>query len=231
MFIIKKAIKCIGVILISLNGAYGHSVPAAKDTVTVWNNEFYAGLNISTMGMGATLTKNITRRLDVKLNASNLGYSYDINKLKSELMGDAPLKVGAIGIGVDYYVWRFLYFSGGLTYNLTHVTIHAQKAESINVGDIVLEPGDIGTMIAEITPGTRFNPYLGGGLNFRRDKSLNFGIEFGLFFTGAPHVKLQATGMLEPSASPEQQQIIEQNISPLIYYPNISLRLSYRIKL
>ena len=228
--LLQKAVFGIAILLFTLRSAFANPGDIAKDTILL-KKEILAGLNFSTMGFGASVTKNISPRFDLRLNGSYLGYSYDVHKLKSELQGNARLKVGAIGLNADYYVLRFFYFSGGLSYNFTSVTVHALKAQSMNVGDIVLDPQDIGTVEAVISPGSRFDPYLGGGFCFRRNKKLSFGIEFGLFFQGAPKVKLKATGMLESTASAEQEKIVEKNISPVIYYPNISLRLSYRIKL
>ena len=182
------------------------------------------------MGVGVTLTGRISKRFDLRLNGSYLGYTYDVNKLSKDLQGDARLKVGGIGSCLDFYVFRFLYLTAGISYNLTAINVNAQDAKSVSVGDIVLEPKDIGLLFAKITPGYKIEPYFGGGLNFRRRKKLNYGIEFGLYLIGPPKVNLLATGMLEPSASKAQEQIIEKNIAPLIYYPNISFRISYRLK-
>jgi len=229
MVYIQKAIRYIAIVVICLKCSCAYSSPDDNKTDFI-NKGYLVGLNFSTIGFGATLTKNISRRLDFRLNGSYLGYNYDVNKLKKELQGNARLKVGAVGGNIDFYLLRFLYFSGGISYNITSIAIDAKEAESINVGDIVLDPNDIGSLSAKITPGSKINPYFGLGFSFRRQKKLNFGIEFGLFVQGAPKVKLQATGMLEPTASAEQEQIMEKNISPIIYYPNISLRFSYRLK-
>jgi hypothetical protein len=193
------------------------------------NKPYYAGLNISTIGLGVTLTGIISNRFDTRFGGSYLTKTYDVHKLSKDLKGDAKLSVGAIGGYLDFYLLRFLYLTGGISYNLTSVDVVAQDAKSVNVGDIVLEPKDIGILNARITPGLRIEPYWGMGMNFRRAKKLNFGFEFGLFLIGPPKVKLEASGMLEPSAGKEQEQIIEKNISPLIYYPNVSFRVSYRI--
>jgi len=227
---LRNTVIGITILLFSVKSSFAHPGNETEDTLKL-KKEILVGLNLSTLGLGGCVTKNLSSRLDLRLNGSYLGYNYDVHKLKSELQGNASLKVGAIGLNADYYVFRFFYFSGGLSYNFTSVTVHALKAQSMNIGDIVLDPQDIGTVEAVISPGSRFDPYLGGGFCFRRNKKLSFGIEFGLFFQGAPKVKLNATGMLEPTASVEQEKIIEKNISPVIYYPNISFRLSYRIKL
>lgn len=187
-------------------------------------------MNISSTGPGIFVSKSIADRFDVRLNASNMWYSYDLSKLSTELQGNADLRLGVVGGFVDFYLFRFLYLSGGVSYNLTRVGILGQLNKSIFVGDIQLEPEDVGEISVEITPGWKTNPYLGLGLNFRHTKHFSFGIEFGAFFQGPPEVKLHATGMLTPTASAEQESLMEQNISPLIYYPNLALRFSYHIQ-
>lgn len=227
---LRNTVIGITILLFSLKSSFAYPGNEAEDMIKP-KKEILVGLNLSTLGLGGSVTKNLSSRLDLRLNGSYLAYNYDVHKLKSDLQGDARLKVGAIGLNLDYFIFRFFYFSTGLSYNLTTVTVHALKAQSMNVGDIVLDPQDIGTVEAQIIPGSRIDPYLGGGFCFRRNKKLSFAIEMGLFFQGAPKVKLTATGMLEPTANVDQEKIIENNISPVIYYPNISLRLSYQIKL
>ncbi len=226
---IPKAYKCISVLILVLNYSFTYSNQVTKDTVLV-DKGIYLGPAISTVGIGVSVTRNISRHWDLRLNGSYLGYSYDVNKLDKDLQGNARLKVGAVGMNVDYYVLRFLYITGGIYYNFTSIDVQAEDAKSVNIGDIILEPKDIGIIKAKIAPGLKIEPYWGIGFNFRRAKKLNFGVEFGLFLIGPAKVKLGATGMLTPSANTAQEQIIENNISPLIYYPNISFRILYRIK-
>lgn len=224
-----KAITLLVTVILMVSFLAAHSNPAGDDSTTP-NKNISAGLNLSTMGVGVTLTRRVSKRFDIRFVGSYLGYTYDVHKLSADLQGDAKLKVGAIGSYLDFYLLPFLYLTGGLAYNLTSVDVVAQDAESVSLGDIILEPKDIGVLNAKITPGLKIEPYFGGGLNFHRNRKLSFGVEFGLFLIGPPKVKLKATGMLEPTASTAQEQIIEKNISPLIYYPNVSLRITYRIK-
>lgn len=216
------------VLLIGLSGLRGYASPSEKDSVR-YTSGISAGLNVSTMGPGLSVTKRITKRFDVRLNGSYAGYTYDINKLSSDLQGDARLVLGGAGTFLDYYVFRFCYLSGGAAYNLAKVTIQGQLSDSINIGDILLEPKDIGNLNVAITPGWKVNPYLGLGFNFRRQRNFNVALEFGVFFQGAPAVTLEATGMLTPTGSKEQELLMEQNIAPLVYYPYISLRFSQHL--
>lgn len=226
---IPKAIRCISVLILVLNSSFIYSNQVKKDTVLI-NTGIYLGPDISTMGLGISLTRKISRHWDIRLNGSYLGYSYDVHKLDKDLQGTAQLKVGAVGGNLDFYLLRFLYLTGGISYNFTSIEVQAEDATPVNIGDIVLDPKDIGTINAKITPGLKIEPYWGLGFNFRRAKKLNFGVEFGLFLIGPAKVKLGATGMLTPSANKAQEQIIEKNIAPLIYYPNVSFHISYRIK-
>ena len=202
-----------------------------KNDSVAYKNGISAGINLSTMGLGVSITKNISKRFDFRLNGSYSGYSYDINKLSSDLQGNARLKLGVAGCFLDFYLFSFLYLSGGASYNMTEVSIQGQMSKAINIGDILLEPADIGELNVAITPGWKLDPYLGFGLNFRRHKPFNLGVEFGVFFQNSPAVSLQATGMLSPTGSKEQELLMEQNISPLIYYPYISFKFSYHLKL
>lgn len=219
---------CILFILV-LHCRLAFSNPVSQDTVPV-HKGIYVGLNLSTMGVGVTVTRQISGRWDFRLNGSYFGYSYDVHKLDKDLQGNARLTVGAIGGNIDFYLLHFLYLTGGIACNLTTIQVQAIDANSVTIGDIILEPADIGTISAKIAPGLKIEPYWGLGFNFRRTKKLNFGVEFGLFLIGPPKVKLGATGMLTPSANTAQEQIIEKNIAPLIYYPNVSFHIAYRIK-
>lgn len=225
---ICKTIRYIALLTVFMHCSFSYSRNA--DDSTQVNKGLVIGLNLSTIGIGAGVTKNINKRLDVRINGSYFGYTYDIHKLNKSLKGDARLKAGVFGFNADYYVLHPLYITGGLYYNFTSVEVVAQDAEVLNVGDVVLQPKDVGIVEVKITPGSKIEPYLGMGMTFRRAKKISFGFELGLFLQGAPKVKLLASGLLKPTASPEQAKIIEKNISPLIYYPNVSFRISYRIK-
>jgi len=216
-------------IILFISGLSAYSSSFSRDSVS-YKRGFSVGMNLSSMGMGVSLTKGISKRFDVRLNGSYLGYLYDLSQQSAELQGNAGLRLGIVGGFVDFYLLRFLHLSGGVSYNLTRISILGQMNKSISVGDIMLEPKDIGELNVAMTPGWKVNPYLGFGMNFRRQKHFNFGLEFGVFFQGPPSVSLNTTGMLTPTGSKEQEQLMEQNISPLVYYPYIALRFSYHLK-
>ena len=96
--------------------------------------ELYAGSDFSTVGLGVSVTKQISRRWDFRFNGSYFGYSYDVHKLDKDLQGNARLNVGAIGGNIDFYLLRFLFLSGGMSYNLTTIHVHALDANSVTIG-------------------------------------------------------------------------------------------------
>jgi hypothetical protein len=221
--------KLLFFLIMSILCLFAYPSSFSKDSVS-YNKGLSVGMNLSSMGLGISLSKSISRRIDVRLNGSYLDYLYDLSKQSTELQGNFGLRLGVVGGFLDFYVLRFLHLTGGVSYNLTKVSILGQLNKSISIGDILLEPEEIGKLEVTIAPGWKVSPYLGFGMNFRRRKHFNFGLEFGAFFQGPPSVTLNATGMLTPTASKDQELLMEKNISPLIYYPYISLRFSYHLK-
>lgn len=207
---------------ISANSAYRDSLPS--------RNGISAGLSFSTMGLGVSATRSISNRFDIRFNGSFAGYTYDIRKVSTDLQGDANFRFGIAGFFTDFYPSRFFYLSGGMVYNFTKVSMVGQSSQAIEIGDIVMEPDEVGNLGVEITPGWKLNPYLGLGINSRNHRPINVGMEFGVFFQNSPDVNLTASGMLSPTANSDQEQLMEKNISPLLYYPYFSLRISYFIK-
>lgn len=205
-----------------------YSIELYKDS-TILKGRFSAGINITSTGTGFSLTKSISNRFDLRLQGSYFGYTYDINKLSNELQGDAILRIGSAGGFIDFYLLKFIYLSAGASYNFTSVQILGKLNEAIEIGDILLEPDEIGALDVKIEPGLKINPYLGLGFNTGRKRKFNFGLDVGLFYQDSPEVSLKASGMLEPTGNLEQEHRMEQNIAPVIYYPYVSFRFSFLI--
>lgn len=200
-----------------------------KDS-TKLKGRFSSGINFTSTETGLTFTKSLTNRLDIRLQGSYFGYTYDISNVSEELQGDAILRTGSAGGFIDFYLLKFFYLSAGVSYNFTNVKIFGKLNEAIEIGDILLEPDEIGQLNLKIEPGLKVNPYLGIGFNTSRKRNFNFGLDIGLFYQDSPDVTIKATGMLEPTGNPEQEHRMEQNIAPVIYYPYVSFRFSFLIK-
>jgi len=104
-----------------------------------------------------------------------------------------------------------------------------KPTKSYTVGGDIYTPDLLGTMSADIS----FNkvaPYIGIGFGdpTAGSKGLGFTFDIGTVFQGAPKAKLSATGLIEPSASPEQQEKLESNLSWFKFYPVVSFGLTYK---
>jgi hypothetical protein len=220
--------KFIFIFLLSFSLTSGFCQPKQENSSPIKEN-WSLGLSLSTTGIGINAINNFSKGFDVRFNASFMGYSYNLNKLTPDLQGKARARIGSIGCYLDYYPLAFLYITGGVAYNLCSVSLKGQLTDSVEIGDVIIEPLDIGIIKATIEPGWKINPYLGIGANFRLKGNYSIGIETGLFYMRPPDVTLNATGMLEPTASKEQELLMEKNISPIDFYPNISILLTYRL--
>lgn len=189
------------------------------------------GLNISTFGPGIEFSKSISEKAVVSLGFSYLSYNYPLSKLDEELSGDARILVGGPALEVDYYFYKSLYIAGGITYNLTELDVDGEMAESVFIGDIEMYPNEVGHVSLNIVPEYRFSPYIGLGIGkvVPRNKNLSFSFEVGLVYHGNLQVGLETTGMLEPTDSIEQEQLIQENISPLTFWPVVAFRVALKL--
>ena len=117
----------------------------------------------------------------------------------------------------------------GTTFNFSKISLSGILKEPVLVGDIEMTPNEIGQVHAEIVPNNFISPYLGFrfGQSILSSKKILLNCDLGILIHGKPQVSLSADGMLAPTASKEQELIIEKNISPLSSYPIISFSVSY----
>lgn len=189
------------------------------------------GFNISSFGPGPYAFYHLNKNIHIKAGLNYFFYNYSLNKLLSELDGEAKIRVGGIGAFAEWHFLRYLYFSGGVSTNFNKIDVNGKMAESIMIGDVEMAPENIGLVGIQIEPAWAFSPYVGFGIGRPVNLKNRFGytLEIGSYFQGSPRVNLSATGMLEPTASSEQEMLIENNIKPLDFWPQIALSINYRI--
>ena len=209
-------------------GMSAFSQKVSNDSIS-WKNSIYVGGSLSTTGIGLEVYKRLNNKFEVRLSSSYFPYRYNLHKLSPDLTGTAKIRFGMEGVYVNYYLKPYLFLSTGMSLNLLKVSVQGQLAEAIEIGDIVLEPDEVGELKLDIVPSWLLNPYIGGGVILRRDKPFFIGIETGIYFQGKPDVTLNATGMLTPTASKEQELLMEKNIAPIDFWPLLSVHFNYRL--
>lgn len=205
--------------LSALTMACGIVTSATADALEESNHS--VGASINSFGLGASYTYKF--RDNLHLRATLHGISSD--DAEAEFSGidyDGEVDSVAAGILLDWYPstrgWkRKLFISGGLMYVHTEFegTAQAGLGESINVGGVQVNPGDIQSLDLKIKNEPQTVPYLGIGWNSKGNSEPGFAFvsEIGLIYLDDPDVTLAANdpdGVLSPTnLAAERRAIID----------------------
>lgn len=132
----------------------------------------------------------------------------------------------------EYYPWKKfsfkLLFGGAYIHSLTANALIMVDAPMM-FGEIELTPEQIGEMEIELAYGG-MAPFL--GIGFGRsipNKRIGLGLEVGTYYIGSPSVNMNASELLEPSASAEQERSFEESFRTLSWLPAVKFRLAVRL--
>jgi len=188
------------------------------------------GIRLSTFGPGIELIKSFNPLISVRFGGSYF-------KLKSEFSFDNDISTlnksystfGAINLLADINFLRFMHFTGGLLYNLTQEEMAAKPKEDYYIGEIEITSETVGSIFYRLTP-NKICPYagLGFGSSISGWRRVSFAVDLGVIYHGAPKVQLDANGMVSPTASEEQRQILQDNVKGYRFYPMLNFQLSFR---
>ena len=197
---------------------------------------------ISTLGVGATVTKSITPNVNAKLGINGLGISRDISL--SDVDYKANLNLFNVSTLIDYLPWKNggFHLTGGLVFqdNNLEGTGKPKNGVTIRIND---KDYNSTTVLTSLKSKASFPnsvaPYigLGWGNAVKPGKHLGFSANLGVMFAGSPKVSL--TPGFGPDATPALQQEINTNIEAerkkqesdlnwLSVYPVFSLGISYQ---
>lgn len=199
-----------------------------KDTIIAQN--YGLGLKISTRGIGVDVIRSFGSQFNIRLGGAyyniapegegageDYKYAADVNLLSVVLLG-------------DYFPFdNIIRLTGGVILNLNAADLKLIPAKSYTVGGDTYDPETMGTLSANVDF-NRFAPYIGLGLGnpLKGGGSFQFTFDIGTMYQGGAAVDLSATGMLEPSAAPDQEQQLEDNLSWFKWYPVVSLGMVYK---
>ena len=200
-------------------------------TPQIFSQDFAVGVKISTLGGGIEAVRSFSPNINARLGFSLFSLSFD-GGVSSEDDYKFNAKLGLLTIAAlaDYFPFeRGLRITGGLIVNLNNFKADIKPNKSYSVGGDVYSPDLLGTMSADIS----FNkvaPYIGIGFGnpTAGSKGLGFSFDIGTIYQGAPKAKLSASGLIEPSASHDQQEKLESNLSWFKWYPVLSFGLMYK---
>ncbi|UZR92996.1 hypothetical protein [Chondrinema litorale] len=191
------------------------------------------GIKAGTLGLGLEVAKSFSQKLDVRAGASFFTLSQDITMDISGQNMDIHTEVDLLAaeLMADWYPFNKSSFklTVGSAYNFNSTLSGVGViTEPYEIGEyIVLQPEDVGEVGVDIIYNS-VAPYAGFG--FGRavpKKKLSVGFQAGVYYFGKPSVEMNATELLAPSA--ENKVVLEQNLDGYRWYPQLSLKISYRI--
>jgi hypothetical protein len=200
---------------------------------------------VSTLGLGASVTRSITPNLNAKIgfNAFSVGGT-EIKE--TDVTYKADLNLLNISTSVDYHPWKNSGFrvSGGLVFQDNKVEATAKpEGSEIKIGDngTGYDIKELGSLKAKISFPNSPAPYLGIGWGnaVRPGQRWGFSVNLGAMFVGSPKVSLTPDfGTLAPEGSPIRKEIkisvdseekkLEKDLNWLSVYPVFSLGVSYQ---
>jgi hypothetical protein len=189
------------------------------------------GLKLSNLGLGLELTMAFNEKFSIRfsgsyyqLNTSELDENLNIELSNSQLVGGAYL-VG------DYHFLKFMHATVGVVYRASKEEGVAKPTEGLTIGGIEI-PADIVGQIAYAIEQNSIGYYAGIGLgrtiSFKRRVAFSFSLG-GYYIPNPPTVKVEASGMLSPTANENTQNQISENTGDQKLHPFVSVQISYRL--
>lgn len=155
---------------------------------------------------------------DFSIEASSRSYEVDTKYYFShiELLGEyVPLK------------FLRVVFGAGLFYKNT-ASIFVAPGEDSDFNDIILTPEEIGYLKGTSHYKSPIAPYAGIALGkLVPKKRIGLSCDIGAFYKGSPTVDIEATELL--SENTRNEPILDRNLKPYRFFPNLSLRLAVRL--
>ena len=230
------------------------AVPAGSPSMKAFRT-YAVAVKVGTMGPGVDIATPLAQRLNLRVGASFFQYSPSFTT--DGLNIDGQLKLQNASASVDVYPFNNSFrISPGLTFknnNSLNASMLVPGGNSFSLGDsdYTSSPVDPIHGTASFTFGTsniapRFTMGFGNMLP-RSGKHFSVPVEFGFQYISQPIVKLNFAGSgcssqkqpdgttaygcgpVEQSDVANEQKQLQDDLSPLRFYPIFSIGLSYRI--
>lgn len=200
----------------------------------VWNTGWAAGFKVGTLGPGIEGIKSINGNWNARLGFSYLPFRSNRQITISNLNLDITAKnrLGGINLQGDFFFQPWFYFTGGLLVDLVHSKILIHLTDTVDYGDISITPGQIGNLTARVRPGWIVAPFLGIGFGNTMpvNRKVWFNVELGAIYHGKLHFRMDAEGMISPTASSENEIALKNAFKGYRFYPLLSAQVNYRLR-
>ena len=197
---------------------------------TTFAQNYGIGVKAGTPGFGADVYRSFGSKFNLRLGAAFFSLSPDGGGGEDDYEYTADVKLTSIMLVGDYFPFdNAIRISFGGIINLNKGDIDLVPTESYTVGGDTYTPEELGVLSASIDF-NKIAPYIGLGLGnpMKGNRALQFTFDMGTMYQGGARVDLSATGLLEPSAAPDQEEQLEDNLSWFKWYPVVSFGIVYK---
>lgn len=197
---------------------------------TISAQDYAAAVKVSSLGFSAEVIRSFGEQLNVRAGFAVFSISLDGGGGKEDYTYTADAKLSSFSAIADYFPFGGIFrISAGALVNLNNATTILTPTKTYTIGKDEYTPEKLGNLDAKID----FNPVapyigIGWGNPTTGDPGLSVTFDIGTMYHGAPSVDLTAKGLLEPSASQDQEDLITSNLDWFKWYPVISLGLNYK---
>jgi len=231
---LKTIISFLLIVLLSIPGIiYSQNYEQTSENTKI-RSEFKPGWAISTkvttLGPGLEIVKSFSRTFNVRVGGTYLDFSVSKEFENIKVEGTADFDLQSYSLLGDVFITKNLHFTGGLIYNLSEEYISARPINSFNIGHITVGPEELGSLSIKVTP-EKYCPYFGIGIGnpISYSKVFSINMEIGALYHGYPKIDMEATGMITPTASVIQEEIIENNLKSFNLFLLATIQLSIKL--
>lgn len=203
-------------------------------TVQAQTNQRHMALGVKggTTGVGGELAVSLSKKLNTRLTATFLDYTYSGEADLDATVGyDASNSMTSIGLIVDYFPFtKFVKLSAGVHYFDFEIDGFVAPIESYTVEGKTFSPEKLGSISALVDYESKVVPYLGIGFgnSVREGFPIRFTLDIGGMYTNSPRITSSGEGIIAPTA--EQASDFEDGLKDFKFYPVINFGLSLRIR-
>ncbi|MCX6150898.1 MAG: hypothetical protein NTX22_10265 [Ignavibacteriales bacterium] len=196
-----------------------------------FSQNYAVALKVSSIGVTAEGIRSFGENINARVGVSI--FPLKINGgggTTEDYKYTANVNLFVISALADWFPFNnFLRVTGGIMINLNKIKATATPTKTYVVGADYYTPEKLGNLEVNIKM-NKVAPYLGIGIGNPTALASGFGFSFeiGAFYQGSPTVDLAASGLLEPSAAPDQEKLVEDNLSWFKLYPVVSLGITYK---
>ncbi|MCC0176129.1 hypothetical protein I4641_03930 [Waterburya agarophytonicola K14] len=202
---------------------------------------------ISTLGLGGHVVRKIIPQINARVGINTFGFGFEIEDDSSDISAnyDVDLSLFNVSTIADIHPFKSSGFklSGGLIFGSNDIEGTATVDEQIEVGDVIFNADELGSVDVDIEVTRDVAPYLGIGWGnaVAANKGLGFWFNLGVMFGGSPEIEVTPNvnqNLPEAQRAEVEARVneeiddevaeIEDDLAFIDIYPVVSLGISYQ---